>query len=88
MKRNDNFLLKELAGQHILIPIGDYAVDFHGVITLNPTGKLIWENMEKDTSVSELVQLLVKEYNIEEDVALNDVNSFVENLKEAGCLDD
>ena len=33
MKRNENYVVKELMGEFVLVPIGEAAIDFNGVIT-------------------------------------------------------
>ena len=88
MKRNDNFVINDIAGNIVLVPCGNMALDFNGIITLNETGKLLWENMEQETDIESLAQVLVDKYNINIDLAINDVTNFVLSLKEDGCIDE
>lgn len=88
MKRSENFVLKDLAGQYVLVPFGEKAFEFNGVITLNETGKLFWENLQNDTDIDTLANLLVEKYSIDKETALNDTTKFIESLKEDGCIDE
>ena len=45
MKKSDSFILKEVAGNTVLVPFGEKAVSFDGIITLNDSAKFIWENI-------------------------------------------
>ena len=61
MKRNNDFILRELAGQYILIPFGKNAIDFNGVVNLNDTAKFLWEACENDIDTAELKSALIAE---------------------------
>ncbi len=43
MKIKNGFVLREIAGQAIVIAAGEASRDFHGMIKLNATGKLVWQ---------------------------------------------
>ncbi len=88
MKRNQNFILRELGGQYVLVPFGEKALTFDGIISLNETAKLFWDNLENDTDIDTLANLLVKKYNIDKDLAIQDTVKFIESLKEDGCIDE
>lgn len=88
MKRNENFIIKEMAGNWILVPFGKYALDFNGVINLNETAKFLWENSAEEIDAEKLKTALIKEYSVDEETAEKAVNLFIEQLKEAGCIDD
>lgn len=88
MKRNENFIIKEMAGQYILVPFGEKAISFNGVVTLNETAKFLWENSENEIDSQKLKEALIKEYSIDEETAEKAVETFIIQLKEAGCIDD
>ena len=54
MKRNENYVVKELLDSYILVPIGETAIDFNGVMTLNETAKFMWESAEGDFTAKDL----------------------------------
>ena len=43
MKQNPNFLLREVADSLVLVPVGEATKKYPGMITLNATGKFLWE---------------------------------------------
>ena len=42
MKVSNEFILREVAGEYILVPVGAAAVKFNGLITLNEIGAFIF----------------------------------------------
>ena len=87
MKRNENFIMQELAGQFVLVPFGEHALDFNGIVTLNETAKFLWENSAEEINPEKLKAALIEKYSVDEATAETAVNAFIEQLKEAGCID-
>ena len=50
MKIKDTFQLVTVAGEHMVIPIGEQSVDFQAMITLNETGAFLWEKLQEEMS--------------------------------------
>ena len=80
MKRNSNFLLREVAGTLVIVPVGEATVDFPGMITVNATGAYLWELLENTQTVETLTQALVERYEVDEEQAMADVKVFTERL--------
>ncbi|MFH5882083.1 PqqD family protein [Liberiplasma polymorphum] len=81
MKIKSEYVLRSVAGEHIVVPTGQAAVNFNGIITLNNSGKLLFEALKEGATLAELVILLQETYDVSEAVALNDVETFVNLLK-------
>ncbi len=89
MKIKDNFLLKEVAGKTIVVPVGKATLDFNAIITLNETGAFLFSKLqEKDMSEEDLVKAITAEYDVTEDIALADIKKFLNNIIEAGVAED
>lgn len=76
------FLLREIAGECMLVPLGDSSAQFNSMVTLNETGAFIWKCLEKDMSVKEIAEKITQEYDVPFKNAEADINGFVEYLKE------
>lgn len=85
MKIKDGFLLRQVAGQNVVLPAGD-TLDLNVMITLNETGAFLWERLQQETTEEELVQALLGEYEVSEAVAASAVAAFVKKLEENGFL--
>lgn len=88
MKINENFLLRDVAGQKVVLPVGEAAERFNGMIRLNDTGILLWTLLEQETNEEALLAAMLKEYEIDEETARADIQRFVETLRKAGILEE
>ena len=86
MKLKDGFMLKEVAGSYIVIPVGQ--VDFTAMITVNETGAFLWEQLMDGSSVEELCANMVQEYAIDEPTARRDIEAFLNILSDNGLLEE
>ena len=82
MKLKKQFVLREIVGEAVLVPIGESATRFNGLITINELGKFIWKNLEKVENEEKLLQLILNEYEVDEDTANKDLDEFLQVLKD------
>lgn len=85
MKLKKGFVLKELAGECVVVP-ADAALNLDGMITLNDTAKTIWLALEKGAEMDEIVAALTEEYDVTEAVARSAAEAFIAKLKELDFL--
>ncbi len=88
MKIKDGFILRTVAGQNVVVPVGTGAVNFNGMVSFNESGAFLWSLLTKDTTKEALVCSLLKEYEVEESRAEADVTAFLTKLREAKLLDE
>jgi len=86
MKLKDGFLLRTVAGQTVVLPTGD-ELDLNMMITLNDTGKFLWERLESETDEAALVAALLAEYDVDAETARKSVADFVQKLNDNGFLE-
>lgn len=87
MKRKEGFVLRTVAGSNVLVPVGRQAVDFNGMITLNETGAFIWRQLEQNADEAQIVAAILENYDVEEARAVSCVKTFLEKLREVGCVE-
>lgn len=87
MKIKEGFMLRSVADNYVVVPVGKASLEFKGLINLNHVGAFIWKCLENDTTVEEVISKVVTEYNIDKDIANRDVNLFINKLVEAKLLD-
>ena len=89
MKIKKGFQLQNVCGEHIIIPAGEENIDFSHIISLNPTAAYLWENIadKESFTIEDMVQLLLAEYEVEEDIALEDCKLIAERWAEMGLLE-
>lgn len=87
MKISEGYLLRSVAGKNIVVSIGS-DVNFNGMLTLNDTGVFLWNLLQKDTTKEEMLEAVLEEYDVSSDIALQDIESFLQKLKDTGILED
>ena len=89
MKIKKGFQLQNVCGEHIIIPAGEENIDFSHIISLNPTAAYLWEKIAEkvEFTIEDMAQLLLDEYEVEEDIALEDCKLIAERWVEMGLID-
>ena len=85
MKLKEGFILREVAGENVVIPTGD-ALDLNMMITLNETGCTLWKRLEQEAELADLTAALLAEYEVDEATAAAAAEQFVAKLKEHDFL--
>ena len=86
MKFKKEFMLREIVGETILIPMGDSNNHFNGIITINELGKFIWENLESSKNEEDLLHKILEEYEVEEKEAKEDLDEFLDKLRQVDII--
>ena len=86
MKLNENFVLRQVAGTWVVLPLTHDTLDFNGVIRLNSSGAQLWQCLEQGGDRPALIKTLTDRYNVGHEQAENDVNEFLQTLSQIGCL--
>lgn len=81
MKIKDGFILRNVAGNHVVVPIGQATIDFNGMMSLNETGAFLFEKLQQGITRDELVEALISEYDVAQDIAAKDVDNFIKKVE-------
>lgn len=87
MKIKNDYVLKTVGNQFIVVPVGKEAVKFQGMITLNPTAKFLFERLKEDQTETQLIDSLMDHYDVNKEIAEKDVHAFIETLKKHQLLE-
>lgn len=88
MKLKYNFLINEIAGNFVAVPVGDAMTEFNGMIKLNDTAAFIFEKLQNDISLDELVEVTATKYGCPSEEARENVVAIIEGLKAKNLLVD
>lgn len=88
MKIKEGFLLRKVAGENVVIPVGPACAIFNGIIKLNESSLPLWELLKNGAEAPELVDALQAEYGISAEQAAGDVSAFLASLRKAGCIEE
>lgn len=87
MRIKGEYVLREIGGDHILIPIGNTAMEMNGLITMDEVGIEIWKGIENQLSEGEILQDILDKYEVEAEEAERDMKDFIKKLKDADLVE-
>lgn len=82
MKLKKQLVKRNIAGDVILVPVGDSSLTLKGLMTLNETAEFIWDRLADAADAGELAAALCSEYEVEPIEAMTDVEALLAQLKE------
>jgi methyltransferase-like protein len=77
---SSSIVTRKTGNEYVLVPVTNNIADMDSVYTLNETGAFIWELIDGKKSVEDLIEAVIKEYNVDSITATTDVFSFINNL--------
>lgn len=87
MKINENYKIRRIAGENIIVNQGTANVDMTRIIQLNETAcRLYRELAEREFTTEDAARVLVEAYGIDGEQALADAGKWVEALKDCGVI--
>lgn len=87
MKIKEGFVVREIAGQSIVVALGAASKKFNGMIKINDTGRIIWDMLSAGKNECEIVERFVSEYDVDKEIAERDVSAFIDVLRGADILE-
>lgn len=82
MKISHDVIHREIAGEHILVPIGELALRRSGVFVITALGAEIWEMLKDGKEYNDIISELLESYEVTEEVLTKDVDEFLQMLRE------
>lgn len=86
MKLKSTIILRKIAGETILVPVGEDAVRVNGLITVNEVGALICEQLKEERTVDALVAAVTAQFDVDAQTVRADIASFIHTLEENDLL--
>ncbi len=87
MKIKEDLMLRNIAGEWIVVPMGERLTEFCGMMRLNDSGAFIWEQLQKETTKEEIISAMRSTYDAAEDQLVCEVDAFIKKLNEINVLE-
>lgn len=82
MRFREEYKVREMAGEHVVIMQGRYGADMTRIISLNESALYLWEELQgRDFEVTDAARLLADRYGIDDETALRDAAAWIEKLE-------
>lgn len=86
MKIQYEFIKRDIAGETFLVPLGDSAAKFKGIIAINEVASFVWDLLQDGKNEEEIVQAVFAEFEAPEEEIRKDVSDFLGELREMEIL--
>jgi hypothetical protein len=80
-------VLRRIADEAILVPVRSNVGDLDSIFTLNETAITIWELLDGNSTLDNIIERLCRDYEVDVTTAAADTREIVTRLTEAGLLE-
>ena len=87
MKRKADFMVQNVGGENLLVPLGAQVMDLNGLFILNDTAAWVWELLAAEVSLDELSSAVAEQFGVDHETAHADVRTFVDGITRLGLLE-
>ena len=87
MNIKKELVLREIAGENVLVPCGKTVFSDNGLFMLNEVGSFIWKILPSASNQEEIIDRVLAEYDIEPEKAKEDVEKFLASLRTFEIID-
>ena len=86
MKVSKQFILRNVAGDNLLIPTGSSAISMKGLILLSESGVLLYNRLQTGCTKEDLINALTSEYDVNAEDAALDTEAFLNQMRQLNIL--
>ena len=79
---------REIAGETILVPVRGKLADMQKIFSLNRTAEYIWQNLDGQTRLSDILRGVLTQFDVTEAEAETDMREFVTELVDANLIEE
>lgn len=87
MQIKKEMILREIAGENILVPGADAVLNLNGLFVVTETGAFIWKLLPDVKTEEDILNKMLEEYDIDKKTAQKDIADFLERLRKFGIID-
>ena len=85
-KKRDEIVSREIAGETILVPIKGKLADMQRIFALDHVSEYIWEQLDGETKVKDILTGVVDLYDVDKQQAQSDLFEFINELLDAELI--
>lgn len=86
-RHSGNIVSRLIGGEMILVPIRKNVGDMESIYTLNETGARVWELIDGQRTLAEILQHMVAEFEVAPPQAEQDLLELIDALQEQGAAE-
>lgn len=85
---NPDFILREIAGEYTIIPIGSDNVFSNAVMAPNGTAVFLWEAFQQPSTIQDVAVEAMQKYDVTEEQIYKSISNFVKQSLEFKVLEE
>jgi hypothetical protein len=85
-QRTRNIVTRRVAGELFLVPVAGNLADMQRIFTLTKVAEFIWERLDGQKSLSDILNDVVERFDIDEEQADSDIQTLVTKLLTEGLV--
>jgi len=85
IKKRD-LVTRSILGETIVVPVRTNVGDLDSIYTLNEVGRVIWDLLDGEKSVGQIIEAVCGEYEVASEEATQGAFDFLESLEKAGLI--
>jgi len=78
--KKSQFATRQVGDEMILVPLKNKVSDMNELFTLNAVGCFIWEEISEKSTLEDIINAVLLEFEIDEETARKDVENFLNKL--------
>lgn len=86
MKIKGQYVVRNIAGETVVVPVSGGNLDSNVLIMLNETGAFLWNLLYSGSDEDKIVSAFCEEYNVDEETVKNDLYEFISYLESKGIV--
>ena len=87
MKLKENFIVRNVLDEYMLMPTGSKISEFNGSVILNDVSAFILGKMKEQISKDELIEAILGEYDVSREQAETDLDNLIAKLADLSIIE-
>lgn len=87
IRQKQGYVLRNIVGEYMLFPTGIEMQQFKGAILLNELSAFIWNKLQAPIEFEDLMSVILKEYDVEEEQLKYDLTEIIHTFSEYGIIE-
>lgn len=87
MKVKKEYMIRNIAGQDVIVATGSEAMKYNGLLTVSSTGRFLLEHYAQAKDLSELIEMVLEEFEVDAETAAKDAVGFTNAMLEHGLIE-
>ncbi|MBQ7773081.1 MAG: PqqD family protein [Bacteroidales bacterium] len=87
MKIDSKYIMREIAGEKVVVRQGTHGVDMTRIISFNESAAALWEEFcKKEFTAEDAAGFLASRYGIDMETATKDAGNWISRLADCGAI--